>query len=364
MRCTARLGLRTPAEDVAVSADLAVVASGEDGISIFDIAQVSNPVLISILPLPGISHSVCIDDELILVANNAADGGLHSVDVSDPRNPLLLNSYQVGERCGDVERSGDFAFLSVAGIGLVVLDVSDPEQMRIVTSIEVDYSKYLTIAGDFVYLVCSWSLYAISIANPVVPVITGQIYIPGSLFMNRPTVGGGHVYLTVSTLGLLVYDISDPAHPQYLTTYDLDENEFSIGNYWPNCAAYLDNHVLVGTADGDITVDVTDPANPQMCGLFAHRRQTSSAVVSDNRAFTVTDGVLKGLIEYDLTNPCSPPPPPRVDTTGLPRDIAEDNGNLIVLESNIYNNALSIYTWNTELELPQLAGYMELPDYG
>jgi purine nucleosidase len=63
------------------------VACGSLGFKIFDVRDLSNPLQVSALPLPGISSSVSLLNQIAAVS--AGEGGLHLIDVTDPSHPTL-----------------------------------------------------------------------------------------------------------------------------------------------------------------------------------------------------------------------------------------------------------------------------------
>lgn len=118
---------------IRAAGDLAVIthegsADGQNGITLLDLANPLAPAVITRFTRtlePGV-HNVWIEGDLVYAAVDGAapSSGLRIVDVSDPRNPVVVAGFYGGASfLHDVYVRDGLAFLSHWNAGLIILDV-------------------------------------------------------------------------------------------------------------------------------------------------------------------------------------------------------------------------------------------------
>ena len=174
----------------------------------------------------GVSLAIPSTEDHALLAGRA----LTVVDIRDPSDPWDVGGFDDGGQFNDIAISGHYAFVtrsayaevpgaSPAG-GLRVLDISDPAQPRLVAAYETANDAWgLAISGDRAYMLESrWdsehgravgALHVLDISDPTNPRLLGSCDVVGEV--RRVAVSSSHAYLTGD--GLLIVDVSDPAHP-------------------------------------------------------------------------------------------------------------------------------------------------------
>ena len=75
---------------ITVSGSFAYASSSQDGIYVFDISDLKNPMETSHLELPGPGNGIAMMGTCVLIAGGAS--GLHIVDVSNPTVPTLTKT--------------------------------------------------------------------------------------------------------------------------------------------------------------------------------------------------------------------------------------------------------------------------------
>ena len=191
------LGLEDIPRGLAVSetAQQAYVSMNWGGVKIVDISNPAAPVQLFETWDMWMPDQIVADYPLIYVCDG--DHGFQVLDVSDTYNP---------ERLGTVEAYGpglavDFAaqLAYVAGEGLMVVDISDPLNLDVVTEVMVPGYNIMDISldGDMAYVASGAAgLHALDISDRRAPVLVGS-----GLTTDEGigvAVGAGRVYLAAN----------------------------------------------------------------------------------------------------------------------------------------------------------------------
>jgi hypothetical protein len=235
----------TPA-GILVDGDLAYVRLNSGAVDIFDIADLTAPVLLGSLTGGAYAGAVLIGQQLIC----ASDDALSVFDVAGAHLAYpTVGTYNWGWGFSfDAERHGDHVYLA-SNLGLQVFDVSDYTAPQ----------NTFGAAGGGVALV------------------------------------GDHLYVG-HTDGLTVYGLADPAHPTELAFLDMA---------WWSAGVELEaagDLLLVSLRDSLVTFDLTDPVDPRPLGSRAF--QVNTFELSDGLAYVLSDTALHIL---DLSDPIALP---------------------------------------------------------
>jgi len=158
-----------------------------------------------------------------------ADNGIYVLDASDPLNPFLVSQYKFDPvlRAGGVWALGNLLIVSTAeGKQTALLDISDPTDPQ-------------PILGGIFYNADATGT----------PVEAYHANVAGDWVLYARKEGGG---------GLMVYDISDPTDPHYLS-----EN-LTVGN--GGYVFYDEGVAFVGESDVARIYDLSDISRPQLMG--------------------------------------------------------------------------------------------------
>jgi len=115
--------------DVAIANSHLFVANGRFGLSVVDISATPNEV--AALPLPGLANHIVLDGNVAVLS--LGGGGLATVDISTPANPVLLGR---AHTAGCTFGSGIWNHKVAVGSwrALEVFDVSDPTNISLIAS--------------------------------------------------------------------------------------------------------------------------------------------------------------------------------------------------------------------------------------
>lgn len=198
-----------------------------------------------------------------------------AVDVSDPKNPTVVNHVQDSvklDQATDIFYRNGYAFVTAAGgTGdgtFTVVDVSDPASgMNIVTSIS-DSTRLvspddLKVQGDYAFVADSGSnrMTVIDISSQTSPKIVGSITdpkidSPDGLYLDH---SGKYAYIMgKSNSRLNVIDITDPTTPSLVTSF---QDASVIGT--PEAVHVTGDYAYIADNTGSMgVIDISNPANP------------------------------------------------------------------------------------------------------
>jgi hypothetical protein len=232
---------------------------------------------------------------------------LHIVDVSDPSAPeevfTALDPPLVDNCIMGLCIEENYAYIGV-GPRLVVADISDPKELSVVGSTEVEPCRLtdVAVAGGYAFLASQrGGLRALDVSDAESPKEVGSLLAPGAI----TTVAAADKYVFAGEQGLLhVLDASDPKALREVTTYKTGgpATETAVaGNY--AC-------VWVGGATVKI-LDLSEPTSPKEVATYelpipasafvgGQDRQTTRLAASDDRLFVCGER-LGGLRVFDLS---------------------------------------------------------------
>lgn len=254
------------------------------------------------------------------------EGGLVVFDVSNPRNPTIIARYLIGDSATEISISGSMLYMASWVSGLYILDISNPASPTLLGRFNPPglfrwYPPYYFKAGTGLYVLGTTAymsagtggLYIIDVSNPASPTLLGSYNAyPGSA--EGVYVLGGTAYLTIRSLypyyinapeswtGLLVIDVSNPATPILLGSYSMPENAIKV--QVSGTIAYVTEQGKRSDGWNGLTIiDVSNSASPQLLGNF--NMGTAQGIYISGKTAYVAGGS-GGLMIIDVSNPASP----------------------------------------------------------
>ncbi len=260
--------------------------------------------------------SVAIEGTTAYLASGVA--GLEMLDVSDPENPRLLSTFAPDfvEPAIRVLVADGIAYLSTAGSGLLIIDVSDPSAPALLGEFGREEEYYFTamaLKGDTLYLADVGNLFLLDLSDPRRPTLLGGL--EESDFISDPrdmAIWENLVLIADGVLGLTVIDVSQPERPRVLgQVEDFAEGVAASGGF-----VYLTDHDL-----GFYVLDLSDPRIPVEKGKFDLEDFAFGLAMKDG--LTVVANGLGGLQVLDVADPSNPRPLSQVaDLPGYALDVA------------------------------------------
>ena len=229
--------------------------------------------------------------------------GLHIMSLADPANPVEIGRftwYQMSRSGGGVYVIDDVAYLGTAAGGFV-LDVSDPTSPMAIGQWSSTIGSVIKfVHGDFAIAAehegCS-SVWDVSDPANVHYIAD----FPGTGGLGEPVgMAGEYLCMTGYPGGIVLYDMSTPSDPQWVSSID------TVFNTW--YAAISGNYCYVTTLDNGLRiVDVSDPLRPMEVAACDSGGWSYDVTVTGSHAV-----VLKGtntdvwLNIWNIANPIDP----------------------------------------------------------
>ena len=135
-------------EAVELDGDEAYVADYNGGVLVFDVADPAAPVELTRVGFDDPAMGAVLDIEVVGDhAYVAADTGLRVLDVSDPSLAFEVGRFDTNEPLGEIPQDihvvGSVAYMPVWTAGLLILDVTSPDDPRpLAPVLETDYAIY------------------------------------------------------------------------------------------------------------------------------------------------------------------------------------------------------------------------------
>ncbi|MDP8241136.1 MAG: T9SS type A sorting domain-containing protein [Candidatus Hatepunaea meridiana] len=232
--------------------------------------------------------------------------GVNIFNISNPRRPSHVCHYEVfAERCIDVEVVDDIMYLT-AGYGMKIVDVSRIDRLRRISSINIRVlTSSLTISGDYAYIGASYpnyGLYIVDISDPEEPQIVSSILEINDVELNAKEVKIVDDIAYIATHNLILLDISNPEEPEVLEIIDdrrimnLDIND----DY-----AFITTYGIGDHVHGLWVLDISEPENPQSV-VFCETEYIPSLIVIEGNYAILTSLRERLLRVWDISDPEQP----------------------------------------------------------
>ncbi|MEK7531482.1 MAG: tail fiber domain-containing protein, partial [Patescibacteria group bacterium] len=200
-------------------------------LNIIDISNASSTTIVGTLTHANLAgaRSAYVKGRYVYVAGNAS--GLSVVDVSNPANPVLVG-YRALSNARDVEVIGRYAYIArVSTAGFAVIDVSNPANPILVKNLQnttyLQNNQSLEVVGRYAYVTAADidRLTIVDISNPTNPVIAGSI--TDATNLNNPrdiVISGNYAYVTTNSdpTGITTVDVSSTTAPVVVAAQPVD----------------------------------------------------------------------------------------------------------------------------------------------
>jgi hypothetical protein len=242
---------------VAAWADDLVLAPSGSKLLVADFPVGGQPSVIGEVRLPGSVIALAVEGQVAYAAtrsSHASDELLVTVDLADPTAPVPLDRLGIARAMSDVAVQGSIAYATSESEGLVLVDVSDPANLRrLATLSTVSRPQSVVVRGDFAYLGNWEGLIAVDVSNPTKPTVTSRRSIAR---YDAELAFSGDQLLLLSSEELIAFDLTDPARPTLLDRSQLE------GSPWGFDVAGTTVYAAQYHAPGVHSMVVIDAADP------------------------------------------------------------------------------------------------------
>jgi hypothetical protein len=256
-------------------------------------------------------------------------GGLHVIDVSSPEGMEEVSYVPMGNVI-DLSVGGRYAYMSNE-FGFKVVDLEDPENPVEVGYYDGDhFINNIDVVGDYCYL-ADYSIYSsddglriVDVSDPVMPVEVGFEAIKT---LRDVEVVLPYAYCATESLGLMVYDVSDPGNivkVGEMSGMDYSGRGLAVDYPYVYLALQTDN-----VHDGMMILDVSDPDSIAEVSYF-ETPQSEEVYVEGGIAYLA--GAFYGVYIIDVSDPRAPRELSRVSATDMATDVEVVGDYLYIAE--------------------------------
>ncbi len=283
------------------------VAQKEGGLTIYDISNISTPLLVLTVPTTDFDTldvtSLTQEGNFIYLSlgNFFAGGNQYSgmavVDVTNPLTSFVTDFWKhsvPGQGAGFVAIEGNYAYLAAMGNGLITFDVTNKSNIiflsQFVPNINFpdpspDPNKYnargMEVRNDTIYLVYdAGGLRIIDVTNKLSPSQIGQYSIPDLNGLprayNNIILDDSLVYITIDYCGLEVLNISNPSNITQVgwwNPWGCPGNNWFTSTGHTNEIAYDANCEVLFLSSGKsemYVIDISDPSQPDSMDVYGN----------------------------------------------------------------------------------------------
>ena len=277
-------GVATPgdARSVVVSQakdGLAFVADGAAGMHVVDISDPLNPVILQTVDTPGFAEAIALAGDVAFVADSEA--GLHSIDVTDPVNtpPTILDTVDTPGVAVELVVQADHAFVADSGAGLRVISIANPADIfEVGANDTLSSAQGVDISGSYAYVADGIAgLKTLNVADPDNPWIVGGVKGRDITDARKVDLSFGKAFVVDAESGLVVVDVADPMTPITLSSTSTIAQATDV--QVQGIFAY------VGSGTHMQLIDVRDPGHPVNVGSVEVATLSRGLFADENYAY-------------------------------------------------------------------------------
>ena len=254
-------------------------------VTLLDVSDPADPQFLSGIPreVVGVAHNIWLDGPLLALASQAT-GEIHLYDVSDPTGPLPLSRLPGHGTAHDVHVRDGLLFGSYMRVELLVASIADPSHPLVLARTAYPdavntHSSWLTEDGRTLYVadeVANAPIRIFDVSDPASPELLGT-YQPrlGTIPHNFQVRDERFAYLSHYKHGVEVVDVSDPTQPRLVGFYDTHPGMVDDGEHVPTGSLSPSHEKEGGRFEGAWGVHWTDDGRIVVSdmnrGLFVFR---------------------------------------------------------------------------------------------
>ncbi len=278
--------------DVFIDGNYAYMANDANGLGIYDITDPENPVWVNSVSTSEPALRIWVSDGYAYVACMDYDclhGRLDIIDVEPPESAALVNSV-TGFKAYDVAVSAGYAYVG-AQDALAVIDVDPVEDAQLISQVDsVGTPRELVIIGEYIYASESGGAFEIfHIDEPGTLSVTSTVLVN---YCYGLAVDGGYAYLACPDL--VVIDVDPPEQAEVITTLDMPHTTSDVvvaGNY-----AFVTNQL-----NNLQIVNIEQPDTPYITGSL--ELPSPAANIITHAGYAYVPAFCRGMYIVDITDP-------------------------------------------------------------
>ncbi|MCB1062579.1 MAG: hypothetical protein KDN20_06635 [Verrucomicrobiae bacterium] len=250
-------------------------ATGRGTFSVLDISRAADPKILGELSGLGNTRQIFVRDGIAYVS--ARQDGLWLIDLSDDAKPTIISHYDTVEMATGIWVSGSVAYIATRCYGVEIVDVSDPQKPRHLSTLKTGEAQSCWARDGFLYI-GDWApkkLLVADVRNPLEPKIVGEGLLDGygdggCLRGNTCFAATGHHSRALKEEdregkghGLEIFDVSDPTNPAKISGVKFPPSYHISNDMWTARVAG-DHCVVADTWNGLFVVNIATLESPKI----------------------------------------------------------------------------------------------------
>ncbi|NHJ47789.1 MAG: hypothetical protein FK733_08375 [Asgard group archaeon] len=313
----------------------ALVADGHEGLEIFDIQDIFNPIEIGEYSLTNGSYftDVVVENDTAYVLND--ESSLIVFNISEIENPTVLGIYN-GSNYQSITVENNFAYLTGPGIDIDILNCSNPTNITLISSYESSGNfRDIQVNGETLYVGDGINGFTILNTTDFSNItITAQF---GGGHFREMVVSSGYAYLLDYLGYLVVLDISDYNNVKKTGSFNFPSYTYGL---------FVEDDILFVTAwsSGLYILNSTNKHELELISNYNGGGNTTDVFVVEDKAY-VTDYEY-GLLILDVSSLASPTNITTISLDEGPASIyiESDNAYITTLGDIIYRININEYS--------------------
>lgn len=269
--------------------DVAFIAMDDHDVQILDYSDPSSPQVVGTLPMSSESVVLRKDDTTLIISGQI---GTSVFEVSDPMNPVLVQSYDyLGRILGFRD---DVAYVEGESELLIYRCLGADAGSQLGTVLLRDNPEKVVVNSHIGFVACGRYLHTLDFSNPESPLVLADEFKLG-LGSNISFMVQSSDYIYIGRSNLYALDVRNPLAPEIVFE---DQSLSARGAIVHGDTLYIADRYY-----GLFEYDVEDSANPLLTGLGKAPSGALGLEVGENIALTRYGSVVSAYMTDELRSP-------------------------------------------------------------
>ena len=279
--------------------DLLLVSAGAE-LVLFDIQTPAAPVELGRVPVGHPVNSIAVSTDGQLAAVSDWFEHVTLVDIGNRAAPSLRGQYAWPglEQPTGLAFKGNRLYVAVRTVGLVVLNIADPDAPTFVAASNGAVSDFVfdvALRGNYAYLGQDTDgVQIVNIGNPANPTVVGSV--PALTGAGQIDIVGNRAYVARGSAGFSILDLAIPTAPTVLGGFD--DTGFGFG--YETALLSGNRLALAAGSSGTVIYDIATPAAPVQLAAFEPYSNPYRLLAVGNLLFMTARDVPTGVTQVKV----------------------------------------------------------------
>jgi hypothetical protein len=273
-------------------------------------------------------YDIAVSGTYAFVASGV--NGVNVFDISNPLSPLWVHQEDSDDQAYRIAVQGDYAYVADLEGGLLIYDISIPESTSLLHSVDSLVASAVDIAGDYAYVLDRFDGFKIiDVSSPGAPTIAKTVDLGIEEEFANIDYENGYAYIATRDNGLIIIDVDPVLSASVVTTVGTDYSMYDVEV--ESGLAFVCNEY------GKLVVYDVDPPESISVSQVLDEIVAFGVEVSGDYAYVAAvGGGFNGLAIVDISNPEDVSLTKQVETSpGHPSEVVVYGGYVILLDNKI-----------------------------